>query len=339
MLTFDELLQSKERNRKKKKYFPDFWLSKGYLEPRAYYLAEKFYTNTISEYDLNLTKCKSIWNKNLWLSRGYTENEAIEKVKSYQKENGDSYSRKYTKEERKKFTTTCIEFYLTQGLSEEEAAQALKKRQTTFSLEICIEKYGKEEGIKVFKQRQDKWQDTLNSKSQEEKDLMNSKKRLTLENFIRKYGKEEGSKRYYSWLNKLQQRLIYETGFLRFSRESINWFNSFIPCHILDNAMFGENEFFIYDKKNMFFYDFKYKNVIVEYHGHTYHYNPKIKNLEWKSPFGITREESLEKDRFKRELALSRGFKFFEYYSNDSKEYENHLKDQILKALHEETNY
>lgn len=58
--------------------------------------------------------------------------------------------------------TTNIEYYLNQGMTQEEAEQALTERQTTFSKETCIEKYGEEEGVKIWLERQDKWQDSLN---------------------------------------------------------------------------------------------------------------------------------------------------------------------------------
>lgn len=61
-----------------------------------------------------------------------------------------------TKELNQTFTTR-IEYYLNKGMTEEEALIALSERQTTFSLEICIEKYGKEEGLKRWQDRQDKW--------------------------------------------------------------------------------------------------------------------------------------------------------------------------------------
>lgn len=53
--------------------------------------------------------------------------------------------------------STKIEYYLAQGMSEDEAREALSKRQTTFSLEICIEKYGLIQGVKRWKERQRKW--------------------------------------------------------------------------------------------------------------------------------------------------------------------------------------
>ena len=51
----------------------------------------------------------------------------------------------------------CVEYWLAKGYSEEEAKQLISESQKTFSLEKCIEKYGLEEGIKRFEQRQDKW--------------------------------------------------------------------------------------------------------------------------------------------------------------------------------------
>lgn len=50
-----------------------------------------------------------------------------------------------------------IEYYLKQGMNEEEARTALSERQNTFSLEKCIEKYGEEEGKKRWQERQEKW--------------------------------------------------------------------------------------------------------------------------------------------------------------------------------------
>jgi hypothetical protein len=42
-------------------------------------------------------------------------------------------------------------------MSKEDAIKALKNRQTTFSLEKCIKKYGEEKGLEVFNNRQKKW--------------------------------------------------------------------------------------------------------------------------------------------------------------------------------------
>lgn len=58
-------------------------------------------------------------------------------------------------------SNTTLEYYLNQGMNEDEAKLALRKRQSTFSLEKCIEKYGEAEGIKRFKERQEKWLSNL----------------------------------------------------------------------------------------------------------------------------------------------------------------------------------
>ena len=51
------------------------------------------------------------------------------------------------------------EYYINHfNMSEDEAEKALSERQSTFSLEKCIERYGDEEGRKIWLERQEKWQ-------------------------------------------------------------------------------------------------------------------------------------------------------------------------------------
>lgn len=56
---------------------------------------------------------------------------------------------------------TNIEWYLNKGMTMEEAKEALRKRQTTFSFEKCIEKYGEENGEKIWAERQQKWLNSI----------------------------------------------------------------------------------------------------------------------------------------------------------------------------------
>ena len=51
---------------------------------------------------------------------------------------------------------------MNKGNSENEAKEKLSKRQATFSLDICIKKYGKKEGINRFNERQNKWNKSIN---------------------------------------------------------------------------------------------------------------------------------------------------------------------------------
>lgn len=52
---------------------------------------------------------------------------------------------------------TRIEYYLAKGMTQEEAENALKERQTTNGLDYYIAKYGKEKGTLLYKERLDKW--------------------------------------------------------------------------------------------------------------------------------------------------------------------------------------
>lgn len=71
---------------------------------------------------------------------------------------------------------TQLSYYLARGYDDVEARKMLNKRQTTFSKKRCIERHGEEKGLRVWQERQDKWQDTLTSKSQEEIDDINRRK-------------------------------------------------------------------------------------------------------------------------------------------------------------------
>jgi very-short-patch-repair endonuclease len=73
-------------------------------------------------------------------------------------------------------TNTTTEFYIKRGFSHEDAQKELSKRQSTFSLEKCVKKFGQEKGTEIWKARQEKWLATLDAKSPEEKTLINQKK-------------------------------------------------------------------------------------------------------------------------------------------------------------------
>ena len=55
----------------------------------------------------------------------------------------------------------CIEFWIKNGYTEEEAKAIISKSQQTFSKQKCIEKYGEEMGLRIFVNRQMLWQRKL----------------------------------------------------------------------------------------------------------------------------------------------------------------------------------
>ena len=60
-----------------------------------------------------------------------------------------------------RFLPSNKEYWIEKGYNEEESIKKVKESQTTFSRDICIKKYGEEEGIKIWKDRQKKWQKSL----------------------------------------------------------------------------------------------------------------------------------------------------------------------------------
>jgi len=70
--------------------------------------------------------------------------------------------------------TNNKQYWINKGYTEEEAIAKVRERQITFSKEKCIAKYGKTEGLKVWKERQYKWQKSL--KNNNDLDFINAKK-------------------------------------------------------------------------------------------------------------------------------------------------------------------
>ena len=100
-------------------------------------------------------------------------------------------------EKQREFSHRCVEYWIAKGFNAEEAAQKVKEVQSTFSKDICILKYGTEKGIQIWTERQEKWQATLDSKTDEEKHILSVKKNSKkIKQYLIRYGAEEGKKRY-----------------------------------------------------------------------------------------------------------------------------------------------
>lgn len=150
-----------------------------------------------------LNKTKKFKNRiEYWQSEGLSYEQSVEKVKEYQTRSVEDYILKYGEadgikkyEEMKKSCGKLqqVDYWISKGMSEEDAKKLISDRQRTFSLDKCIEKYGKEEGLKRFKERQTKWQKTLNSKSEDEIKSINIKK-----------GKDSNGNYHQAWYNRIK---------------------------------------------------------------------------------------------------------------------------------------
>jgi hypothetical protein len=136
-----------------------YWITKGYSEDDAKYQIAIRRPNNVLYY----------------INKGYSEDEATLLVKERQQQGGKK-RKEMSAEEKRKLSPRCLEFWLTKGLSFEDATLKLSEFQTNFSKKICINKYGDKEGFEIWSQRQQKWQETLKSKSIEEINDINRRK-------------------------------------------------------------------------------------------------------------------------------------------------------------------
>lgn len=153
----------------------DYWVSKGLTTEEAKYKIKSFRKNNI-EY---------------WLEKGYTKEESEKKRKEFQIKNNKKFIIKYKtnenfKEDVDSKRTNNLNYWLNKGYSEKEAKEKVSDRQRTFSKEICIEKYGYDEGIEMWEKRQEKWIKSLNSNYDG-----HSGKGMKIEDRIKKYNIEE----------------------------------------------------------------------------------------------------------------------------------------------------
>jgi hypothetical protein len=135
------------------------WINKGYTEEEAVYQISIRRPN----------------NVNYYLNKGYTLEESQFLVKQRQSKGGLARSN-LSDNDKRKLTPRCIEFWLAKGFLYDDAQIKLSEHQATFTKVKCIKQYGEIEGIKIWQERQKKWQDTINSKSEEEKKAINEKK-------------------------------------------------------------------------------------------------------------------------------------------------------------------
>jgi len=136
-------------------YNTKYWVKRGFSELEA-----KEHIKTLRPVNIEY-----------WFKRGYSEEDAILQIEGQKLVSlrgciarfGDEDGTKIWNEREElrslngKKGSTSLEYWINKGYSLEEAKVKRSERQVTFSKEICINKYGEEEGIKVFNERQRKW--------------------------------------------------------------------------------------------------------------------------------------------------------------------------------------
>ena len=116
-------------------------------------LNEKFKKNE------NFFKEKSRQCIEFWLKKGYSHEDAkIEIKKSFDDIHTKTWKKRRDNPELyQDVNTTQIGYWLKKGYTEEESKKKISNRQITFSLQLCIEKYGEVLGKEKWMDRQIKW--------------------------------------------------------------------------------------------------------------------------------------------------------------------------------------
>lgn len=96
-------------------------------------------------------------------------------IKKYGEIDGPLKYNEYVLNQKTKSNKSIL-YWLELGYTKDDAKKIIHDLQATFSLEICIKKYGPFEGRIRWMDRQEKWQETLNSKTDGEKAEINRKK-------------------------------------------------------------------------------------------------------------------------------------------------------------------
>lgn len=243
-----------------------------------------------------------------WVVRGYTLDEAMLEISRRQKSNSKKYH------DKMKITNTSysngkqLQYYLDKGHSLEISKALLRESQCTFSLEKCLMKYGDDLGLQIFKDRQVKWQNTLNSLPDNVKDRINDAKAV-------------------GWGKSSKQSLKY---FLPLYK---NLRKLGIPREQLYLGVNGSNEYRLKDKLVTKLYDFCILShkIIIEFHGIQWHAKTEEDSKQRTNPFGYTLLASWQNDCYKKSLAIQNGFTIIELWSDEESINAGKLEDLMNK--------
>lgn len=234
-------------------------------------------------YENGRKKCFEHFFPEYWINKGYSEEEAQDIVnKRKLKAKTKSIESLHT---NSRITTTNIEYYLNKGLSEEDAKIALSERQATCSLKAFQKRYGKDEGLLRYKQRNEKWMQALNNKSDDEKERIYKER-------INGFAKAH--------INSISNE---ETKILDLLEKQFN-------IKII-------RQFQIHYENKTYLFDGKYKNILIEFNGDYWHCNPTLYNESYYHTIqNKTAKEIWEYDDFKCNI-VGKDYKKFIIWENE----------------------
>ena len=249
----------------------------------------------------NFHKEKSRQCVEYWIKRGYTYDESKKKIK----EIFDDIHEK-TWDKRRKFpelykdiNTTQIAYWIKKGYSENEAIEKIKERQRTFTLKSCIEKYGEEEGLKIYNNRQEKWSDKI--------EIMYKNGEFV------KFRKDP------------------------YSKNEIDLFDCVSDIlNIKNKVHYGDDQFFRHFPKigRTFSYDFVYNKKIIEFNGDYWHCNPKYYNANYFHKYlQMFAYEIWERDELRIKSIIDVGFDVLIIWEHDFSKFREKTIQECIDFL------
>ena len=193
--------------------------------------------------------------------------------------------REYLQCDRDDRNTCQVKYWIKKGYSEEDAKQKVSERQSTFTLEKCIAKYGEEEGTRRYTERQTKWSTKVEAMYQQG---MFSKVPLTQNSSI------------FSKFEKDMVDSIIDELELDLDIDDINCYR---------NSQFQLSNVNEECSNKIFSYDFKFENKIIEFNGDFWHMNPDMYDSDYSHPYtNLSAEEKWKIDEIKCQCAIENGY-------------------------------
>jgi len=297
----------------------------------------------------SLSERSTILQVKFWFLRGWTEIEAKEKISTLQIGNGLKYSekQKLNPESYAARTSTQVGYWIKKGLTKEEATNKIKERQSVFSRDKIIKKYGEKEGLNRLKERNVKWINSLTKNN--DMNELNKSKAISLEKMIDKYGYDKVIIKYDGWIKACTKTCIENlknSSMKKASKQSLVIFEEFyyklINIFGIKNLFMGiqdNKEFFIKDTDRLYFYDFTILplKLIFEYNGSHIHPNKNVLNEKewntWEHKFTKQSANDVFKfDQYKNKLAVENGFDVIVLWDSDTIEHNKLIVSESIKS-------
>lgn len=280
----------------------------------------------------------TIFSEKYYTCLGLSEDQAKEIVSKIQKENANKFltKRKNNPENYDDCNTTQLKYWLKKGYSEDEAKIKLKERQSTFSLEKCIARYGEIEGREVFNRRQEKWQNSLVNKPNYAE--ICKSRGMSYQDYVIKYGEERAKEimnaKMFNFTKASKESLLVFIPLYKWLRK-----NNIIEKKEIFLGVSGSKEFYLRDNDVICFFDFTIPthHIIIEFNGIVFH--PKTRDQEdFIHAYSTkTKEELFDSYERKKELARNKDFSLLVIWSDETVENNlNMCKDFILGDLNNE---